>query len=90
MKKNIGVTDRIIRILIGVAIAGAGIYYKSWWGIVALVPLVTAAIGYCPLWAMLKMDSAKKDTAPQMPQQPQAPQNPPMDGMGGGMQGPQM
>jgi hypothetical protein len=48
MKTNIGTTDRVIRIIIGVVILGAGYYYKSWWGLVGLLPLLTAVVRFCP------------------------------------------
>ncbi len=50
MKKNIGITDRWIRIVLGLIIVAAGIYFKSWWGLVALVPLGTAFIRTCPIY----------------------------------------
>jgi len=50
MKSNIGTTDRIIRLLAGLAIAAIGIYYHSWWGILAILPLFTAAIRWCPAY----------------------------------------
>ena len=59
MKKNIGNTDRTIRVVIGVIIGVAGIYYKSWWGLLALIPLVTSAIGYCPVYTLFKISTAK-------------------------------
>lgn len=48
--KNIGNTDRIIRIVLGLAIVVLGITFKSWLGLVAIVPLATAAVGTCPLY----------------------------------------
>ena len=50
MKSNIGTTDSIIRLIAGLAIAGLGIYYHSWWGILAILPLVTAGIRWCPVY----------------------------------------
>jgi hypothetical protein len=50
MKKNIGITDKWIRIVIGLAIGVAGIYFKSWWGLIGLIPLATAFINWCPLY----------------------------------------
>ena len=32
MKANVGSTERTIRIVLGVAIIGAGLYFQSWWG----------------------------------------------------------
>jgi hypothetical protein len=51
MNANIGTTDRVLRILVGLAALGAGYYYGSWWGAVGLIPLVTAFVRWCPLYA---------------------------------------
>lgn len=48
--KNIGSADRILRIIIGLAVLGAGYYYHSWWGLVGLVPLLTATFRVCPAY----------------------------------------
>jgi len=42
----------IIRVILGIVIASVGIVYESWWGLVALVPLFTAFINFCPLYAL--------------------------------------
>ncbi len=47
MKKNMGKIDRILRTIFGVAIIGAGIYFKSWFGLIGVLLLVTAASGFC-------------------------------------------
>jgi len=52
MKKNVGKVDMIIRVILGIVIASVGIVYESWWGLVALVPLFTAFINFCPLYAL--------------------------------------
>jgi len=66
MQKNIGKTDRIIRVIVGFAIIGGGFYYGSWWGIVGLIPLVTAAIGWCSLYSVIGISTCKTDK-PQNP-----------------------
>jgi Protein of unknown function (DUF2892) len=48
MKTNIGTIDRVIRIIGAVVILGAGYYFKSWWGLVGLLPLLTAVFRFCP------------------------------------------
>lgn len=45
-----GSADKVIRIVLGIGIGAAGIYFKSWWGLVAIVPLATSFIGTCPLY----------------------------------------
>ena len=66
MKSNVGGIDRTLRIVIGLAVLATGLYFKSWWGLVGLVPLLTAALGWCPAYLPLglstcpvKSDSSK-------------------------------
>jgi len=63
MNKNVGGIDRGIRVVVGLAVIGAGVVYGSWWGAVGAVPLLTGLIGWCPPYAMLGMNtcSIKKD-----------------------------
>jgi len=60
MTCNVGKTDKIIRVIAGVVIAVLGFYFKSWWGLLAIIPLLTAALGYCPLYVPLKISTIKK------------------------------
>jgi len=53
MKSNVGSVDRWLRIILGLAIAAAGFYFKSWFGLIAIVPLSTALMGSCPLYTVL-------------------------------------
>ena len=50
----------MIRIVLGVVIAAIGIYFKSWWGLVAIVPLATAFMNWCPAFSLLGVSSDKK------------------------------
>jgi hypothetical protein len=59
MKCNIGKTDRIIRALIGLIVIAVGVYLKSWWGAIGLVPLFTAAVGWCGLYTLFGMSTCK-------------------------------
>jgi hypothetical protein len=58
--KNIGATDRIIRIALGVVIAALGVAFKSWLGLIALVPLATAAVSACPLYLPFGISTRRK------------------------------
>jgi hypothetical protein len=51
MKCNIGKKDRIFRYLLGSVIILLGIYYKSWWGALGLLPILVATIRWCPAYA---------------------------------------
>jgi hypothetical protein len=50
MVRNVGNIDRIIRLILGLAIIGLGLYFGSWWGAFGLIFLFTAAVGWCPLY----------------------------------------
>ncbi|MFP4620295.1 MAG: DUF2892 domain-containing protein [Bacteroidales bacterium] len=50
MEKNIGKTDKVIRIILGLIIGAVGVYFQSWWGLVGLIPLLTAFTGTCTLY----------------------------------------
>ncbi len=60
MKKNIGSVDKIIRIVLGIVILAYGYVEQSWWGLIGLVPLLTAFMGFCPLYAPFKISTDKK------------------------------
>lgn len=58
MSHNTSSIDRIIRVIIGVALlALVFVGPKTPWGWIGLVPLATAAIGYCPLYAILGVNT---------------------------------
>lgn len=57
MNKNIGKTDKIIRIVVGLVIIGFGIATNSWLGVIGLIPIGTALIGLCPLYSLLNMNT---------------------------------
>ena len=61
MKQNIGSIDRILRILIGLALIGWGIYAQSWWGALGAIPLITALIGWCPAYFPFGFSTKKSE-----------------------------
>lgn len=61
MKANMSVLNRVIRAIIGLAIIGAGVYYQSWFGALGILPILSAAIGYCPLCCGGKSCEMKKE-----------------------------
>jgi hypothetical protein len=67
MKKNMGLIDRILRILIALAI-GVLFYLNIITGTLAIVLLIiagvfilTSAIGFCPLYSIFGIKSCKCD-----------------------------
>ena len=66
MKKNMGIVDRVIRVLLVVVvlilyltgnITGLAVAIL---GIIALVFVVTSIIGFCPLYVPVKISTIKK------------------------------
>lgn len=60
MKTNVGSTDRIIRFVLGTVIIVVGIYFKSWWGVVGVVPIITGLLNYCPAYNLIGVSTKKK------------------------------
>jgi hypothetical protein len=69
MKKNMGSVDKLLRVLIAVVIAV--LYFADQitgtaaiiFGILAVIFLLTSAIGFCPLYLPLKLSTIKKKDA---------------------------
>ncbi|NOY63170.1 MAG: DUF2892 domain-containing protein [Gammaproteobacteria bacterium] len=59
MQKNVGGIDKGLRIVVGLAVIGAGVYFQSLWGIVGLVLIATALMGWCPPYALLGISTCK-------------------------------
>jgi hypothetical protein len=58
MIRNLGGTDRVLRILAGVLLLALGAFGPlGWWGLIGLVPLGTALTGFCPLYPLLGMNT---------------------------------
>ncbi|GAB0148877.1 DUF2892 domain-containing protein [Marichromatium gracile] len=61
MTKNIGSTDRNIRLAIGAVLLLWGLIAQNWLGAIGLVPLATALIGWCPAYVPFGINTAAKD-----------------------------
>jgi len=62
MNKNIGTIDKGLRIVVGLALLAYAIWGTSnytWVGWLGVIPLVTAAIGWCPPYAILGINTCK-------------------------------
>lgn len=68
MTCNIGGKDKVIRWIVGLAVLGAGFYFKSWWGLLGIIPIMTAIVGFCGLYKVLGISTCK-DHPTQKPQQ---------------------
>jgi hypothetical protein len=69
MKQNMGSIDKVVRVLVAVAIAV--LYFTNQisgttaiiLGVLAVIFLLTSAIGFCPLYLPLKLSTIKKKDA---------------------------
>ncbi|MEQ1492894.1 MAG: DUF2892 domain-containing protein [Terricaulis sp.] len=58
MKANEGTVDRILRVIVGAGVLSlAFVGPHTPWGYVGVIPLVTGLVGYCPLYAILGLNT---------------------------------
>ena len=58
MVQNVGKIDRLIRIIVGLIVLSLVFGGpKTLWGLLGLIPLGTALIGWCPPYAMLGINT---------------------------------
>ena len=63
MKKNVGTVDKWIRIVIGVVLLALIFVIQGdlrWLGLLGLIPLATAFLGFCPLYLPFHINTNKK------------------------------
>ncbi|WP_461829116.1 YgaP family membrane protein [Aquifex sp.] len=56
MEKNMAIWDRVVRIIVAVIFLWLAITNGGWYwilGVIGIVFIVTAAIGFCPLYKVL-------------------------------------
>ena len=64
MTPNVGSVDRAIRIVVGIVILALGIAYKSWWGLIGLLPLATGLIRRCPGYLPFRISTCPRQGKP--------------------------
>jgi hypothetical protein len=58
MSRNVGGVDRLLRVLVGLALIASAI--AGWigpWGYVGVIPILTALVGFCPAYALLGLST---------------------------------
>jgi hypothetical protein len=60
MKLNVGSADKVARIVLGVVIIALGFYFKSWWGVVGILPLLTGILNFCPAYHLIGVSTKTK------------------------------
>lgn len=63
MKANLSSNDRVIRLVLGVVIAGLFIYQNSALAVLGLIPFITGAVGVCPLYSIIGFSTIKNSNA---------------------------
>lgn len=62
MQANLGALDRALRIIVGLALIGLSLSgVIGWWGWLGVIPLLTAFVSFCPLYALLKINTGKRN-----------------------------
>ena len=66
MQANVGNADRIIRIVLGIALLALLAFGEGgvrWVGLIGIVPLATAFIRWCPAYAIFGMNTCGTKSA---------------------------
>lgn len=66
MTTNVGMIDRVIRIIIGVILLAYALKIGfaptgwNWVGWIGVIPILTAIFGYCPLYSLVGMSTCPR------------------------------
>jgi len=61
MKHNIGSYDAAFRAVLGLAVIGVGHHLRTWWGLAGLLPLLSSAVAFCPLYWLVGFNTCHQD-----------------------------
>ena len=59
MKKNVGKTDKMIRIVLGIIFLILGYTVSPWFYLFAVIDLITAFTGFCLLYSLFGINTCK-------------------------------
>lgn len=60
MKVNLGSIDKVVRVIVGLGLLSLLFLLDGksrLWGLIGLVPLLTAGIAFCPLYALIGINT---------------------------------
>ncbi|MGE0224061.1 MAG: DUF2892 domain-containing protein [Acetobacteraceae bacterium] len=61
MSCNVGGADRILRAVAGLVLLSLiFIGPQTWWGLIGIIPLGTAIIGFCPAYPLLGVNTCAR------------------------------
>ncbi len=55
MAKNVGLIDRVLRVLVGAGLIAAALLVDhpyAWVGWIGVIPLLTGIVGFCPAYSL--------------------------------------
>ncbi len=64
MKTNVGGIDKILRIVVGIALVAWAILGGPVWAWIGVLPIITGVMGWCPAYTMIGLNTCplkKKD-----------------------------
>ncbi|CCD91518.1 conserved hypothetical protein [Bradyrhizobium sp. ORS 375] len=65
MTQNVGRIDRLLRIVVGLAVLSlVFVGPQTMWGLLGLIPLGTALVGWCPPYALLGLNTCGTKSSP--------------------------
>lgn len=60
MKRNEGTLDRVLRVVVGLALlALVFVGPQTPWGWIGVIPLLTGLVGFCPLYRLLGINTCR-------------------------------
>jgi len=60
MALNEGPLDRILRVIVGLVVLSlVFVGPKTAWGYLGVIPLLTGLVGFCPLYALLRISTRR-------------------------------
>jgi hypothetical protein len=64
MGQNVGMADRIVRIILAVVFIILALLYSAWWFIPAVIALVTGIVGWCGLYTLFGWNTCATGAKP--------------------------
>ena len=61
MRCNVGKTERLIRVIAGLALIGIGVIWGVWWAIIGILVVITSLLAWCPVSALLGVSTSPYD-----------------------------
>ncbi|MDA8363471.1 MAG: DUF2892 domain-containing protein [Gammaproteobacteria bacterium] len=63
MQQNVGSADKVVRVIIGLVLVSLVFFLNGsirWLGLIGLVPIFTAFVGWCPAYSLFGLSTSAK------------------------------